>query len=98
MPYFLLRYLLPLVQSMYCLYSIHLLSITNQVCPLPQPLNNKFMSLSPTVDIFNIISGRLEMTSSVVALRNEDVVIDTALQWFVQWDWWTLMLSADFVF
>jgi hypothetical protein len=38
------------------------------------------------------------MTSSVVALRNEDVVIDTALQWFVQWDWWTLMLSADFVF
>jgi hypothetical protein len=38
------------------------------------------------------------MAGSVVALRDEDVVIDSAFQWLVQWDWWTLVLSADLVF
>jgi hypothetical protein len=98
MPYLLLCCLHHPVQSMYCTYSIHLLSLANQVCPLPQPFNNKLMTLSPTIDILNIISSRLEMTGSVVALRDKDVVIDSAFQWLVQWDWWTLVLSADLVF
>ena len=55
------------------------------------------MTFSPTIDILNIISSRLKMAGSVVALRDKDIVIDPAFQWLVQWDGWALILSADLV-
>jgi hypothetical protein len=64
--------------------------ITHQICALSQPLNNEIMALSPAVNILHIISGSLKMAGCIVALGDEDVVISTALQGLVEWDWWAL--------
>jgi hypothetical protein len=62
------------------MYSLLLvLIVTNQVRPLPQTLNDEVMSLGTAVDVPDIIGSGLEMAGSVVALGDEDVVIDTAL-------------------
>jgi hypothetical protein len=31
----------------------------------------------------------------IVAFGNEDVVVHTTFKWLIQWDWWTLKVSAD---
>lgn len=49
------------------------------------------MSLNPTVDIPDIIGRSLEVAGGVVALGDEDVVVDAALEGFVERDWWTLV-------
>ena len=62
------------------MYSLLLvLIVTNQVRPLPQTLNDEVMSLGTAVDVPDIIGSGLEMAGSVVALGDEDVVIDSAL-------------------
>ena len=48
------------------------------------------MSLSPEVNVLDIIGGGLEVASGIVALGDEDVVIDAALERLVEWDWWAL--------
>lgn len=53
------------------------------------------MGLCPTVDILDIICRGFEMAGRVVALGDEDVIIHTALEWLVQWNWGTLRVSAD---
>lgn len=50
------------------------------------------MSLSPTVDILDIVCGGLEVAGGVVTLGDEDVVIDAALERLVEWDWGALNL------
>jgi len=36
------------------------------------------MTLCPAVDVFDVIGSGLEVASCVVALRNENVVVDSA--------------------
>lgn len=74
------------------------LFLSNQVRSLSQTLNNKFLSFSPAVDVLDIIGSSLKVAACVVAFGDEDVVVDTALQWLVQWDWWSLKVSADIRF
>jgi len=69
--------------------------ITHQVRSLPQALNNELMTFCPTVDILDIIRRGLEVAGCVVALGDEDVVVHTALERLVQWNWGTLRTSAD---
>jgi len=64
--------------------------ITHQVRPLSQAFNNKLVTLCPTVNVLNIICGRLKVTGRIVALGDEDVVVHTALKWLVQRNWRTL--------
>jgi hypothetical protein len=67
---------------MYSLLSV--LILAGQVCSLPQTFNNEIMALSSAIDISNIICSSLEMTSSVVALRDEDIIINSAFQRLVE--------------
>ena len=53
------------------------------------------MAFRPTVDVLNIVCRSLKVTGCVVALGDEDVVIDAALQWPVEWDWWSHELLFD---
>jgi hypothetical protein len=69
--------------------------ITHQVRSFPQAFNNELMALCPTVDILDIIRRGLEVAGCVVALGYEDVVIHTALERLVQWNWGALRMSAD---
>lgn len=48
------------------------------------------MAFSSAINVLDIISGCLKVTSSIVALRDEDVVVYTTLKRLVEWDWWTL--------
>jgi hypothetical protein len=66
------------------------LLITNQVGALSQPFNDKVMTLSPAIDVFDIISSGLEVAGGVVALRDENVVVHTAFERLVEGNWWTL--------
>jgi hypothetical protein len=58
---------------------MHLFIFTNKVGPLSQALNNQILTFSPAIDILDIICSSLEMAGSIVALGDEDVIIDTAL-------------------
>ena len=69
--------------------------LANQVSTLSQALNNKVMAFSPTVDILDIISSSFKMAGCVVALGDEDVVIDTALQWLIERNGWAHELLLD---
>lgn len=69
---------------MYSLLSI--LIIPNQVRPLPQTLNDEFVALSPTVDVPDIVCCGLKVAGGVVALGDENIVIDAALKRLVQWN------------
>jgi hypothetical protein len=71
------------------------LLITNQVGTLSQSFNNKVMTLCTAVDVFDVISSGLEVAGCVVALRDENVVVDTALQRLVEWNWWTLIFVSS---
>jgi hypothetical protein len=42
--------------------------ITNKVRSLSESLNNKIMTLSPTIDVLNVIRSGLKVTCCVVAL------------------------------
>lgn len=46
-----------------------------------------------TVDVLGIRGHSLEMRGSIVALGDENVVVDTALKWLVKWDRWTLKIK-----
>lgn len=48
------------------------------------------MALSPEVDVLDVVGGGLEVAGGIVALRDEDVVVDTALEGLVERDWWAL--------
>lgn len=67
-----------------------LLLVSNQVRTLAQPLDNQLVALSPEVDVLDIVGGGLEVAGGIVTLRDEDVVVDTALERLVEWDWWAL--------
>lgn len=54
------------------------------------------MTFSTAIDIFDIIRSSLKVAGCVVALRDEDIVIDTALQRLVQRNGWALF-SVSFV-
>jgi len=69
---------------------LHFLLLTNQAGTLTESLNHKLMALGPAVDVLHIIGGCLEVACRVVALRDEDVVVEPALQRLIQWNWWTL--------
>lgn len=49
------------------------------------------MTLSSAVDVLDIISSCLKVTSSIVALGNEDAVVDTTLQRLIERNWWALV-------
>ena len=73
--------------------SIHsslLLLLANQVRALAQALDNQLVALSPEVNVLNVVGGGLEVAGGIVALGDEDVVVDTALEGLVEWDWWAL--------
>jgi hypothetical protein len=53
------------------------------------------MAFSATVDVLDIICSSLKMTCCIIALRDEDVVVDAALQWLVKRDWWAHELLLD---
>jgi len=55
------------------------LIVGNKVRAFSETLNNKVVSLYPSINILNVICGGLEMASSIVALWDEDIVIDTTL-------------------
>jgi hypothetical protein len=48
------------------------------------------VSLSPEVNVLDIVGGGLKVAGGIVALGDEDVVIDAALERLVEWDWWAL--------
>lgn len=48
------------------------------------------MTLSPEVDVLDVVGGGLEVAGGIVTLGDEDVVVDTALERLVEWDWWAL--------
>lgn len=48
------------------------------------------MALSPEVDVLDVVGGGLEVAGGIVTLGDEDVVVDTALERLVEWDWWAL--------
>jgi hypothetical protein len=52
------------------------------------------MAFSATVYILNIICGSLKVTCCIVALGDEDVIVDTALQRLIQRNWRTLLESV----
>ena len=68
--------------------------VTHQVSALSQTLNDELVTLCPTVDILDIICCGLEVTSCIIALGDEDVVVHTALQWLIQGNRGTLNMSA----
>ena len=53
------------------------------------------MAFSPTVDILDIICSSFKMAGSVIALRDENAVVDAALQWLIERDGWTHELLFD---
>jgi len=61
---------------------------SDKVGPLSKSFDHEFVAFSPTIDILHIICGSFEVTGSVVALRDKDIVIHTTLEWLVQWNWW----------
>jgi hypothetical protein len=61
---------------MYSLLSV--LIFAGQVRSLPQTFNNEVMALSSAIYISDIICSSLKMTGSIVALGDEDIVIDAA--------------------
>ena len=70
--------------------SSSVLIIPNQVRPVPQTLDDELVAFSPAVDVLYVVGSSLEVTGGVVALGDEDVVIDAALQGFVEGDRWSL--------
>jgi hypothetical protein len=48
------------------------------------------MAFSSAIDVLDIISSCLKVTGSIVALGNEDVVVDTTLKRLIKRDWWAL--------
>lgn len=48
------------------------------------------MTLCSPVDILDIVGSGFKVARGIVALGNEDVVLNTTLQWLVQWDRWSL--------
>jgi len=81
-----------------CLAPFMQLILINQVGSLSEPFNNKFVSLSSAINILHVIRGSLKMTCCIVALGNEDVVIDTTLKWLIKWNWRSLcdIIMMDF--
>jgi len=84
---------------MYFLHSVHphsthfhlslhkrLLFLAHQICPLSQSLNHQLTSLCSSIDIPNIIRSCLKMARRIITLRDEDIIIDSTLQWFIEWD------------
>jgi hypothetical protein len=47
------------------------------------------MTFRPSINIPHVIGRRLEMARRIITLGDEDVIIDTTLQRFVERDWWT---------
>ena len=66
------------------------LLLANQVRALTQALNHKLMTLCPEIDVLDVVGGSLEVASGVVTLGDEDVVVNAALEWLIQWDWGSL--------
>ena len=65
------------------------LFLANQISAFSQTLNNELVTLSATIDILDIICSSLEVAGSIIALGDEDIVIDAALQWRVDGNRWT---------
>lgn len=53
---------------------------------LSQALNLKLLTSAAAVDILDVICGGLEVACGVVALGDEDIVIDTGARRLVNWD------------
>ena len=69
-----------------CFTSSSVLIVTNQVRPLPKTLDDELVAFGPAIDVLDIVGGSLEVAGCVVALGDEDVVVDAALQGFVEGD------------
>jgi hypothetical protein len=90
-----LEYVLYLRHSLLDLSSV--LIISNQVGSFPQALDDELVALGPAVDVLDIVGGGLEVAGGVVALGDEDVVIDTALQRLVEGNRGSLLwLATEF--
>lgn len=53
------------------------------------------MTLYSAIDVLDIVGRSLKVAGCIVALGDEDVVSDAALQWLVQWNRWTLLFLAQ---
>jgi len=53
--------------------------VCNQVCAFSEALNNKIMPFRSSIDILDVIGGSFKVTGGIVALWDEDIVIDTTL-------------------
>lgn len=69
--------------------------LAHQVSSLSQTLNDKIMAFSPAVDILDIICCSLEMTCCIIALGDEYIIVNTALQWLIERNWWPHELLLD---
>jgi hypothetical protein len=87
-----LKYVVYLRHSLLDLSSV--LIVSNQVGSFPQALDDELVALGPAVDVLDIVSGGLKVTGGVVALGDEDVVIDAALQRLVEGNRSALLWSA----
>jgi hypothetical protein len=56
------------------------------------------MALSTAVDILHIVGRCLKMTSCIITLGYEDVIVYTALQRLIQRDWWALKIISNMMY
>lgn len=63
---------------------LSVLIIADQIGSLSQPLNDELVALSPAVDVLHVICGGLEVAGGVVALGDEDVVINATFQRLIE--------------
>lgn len=61
-----------------------LVILTYQVRALPQALNDQLVAFSAKVNVSDVVGGGLKVRSGVVALGDEDVVVDAALEGLVE--------------
>lgn len=83
---------------MYLRYSLLALSLVlivpNQVGSFPQALDDELVTLGSAVDVLDVVGSSLEVAGGVVALGDEDVVVDAAFQRLVEWNRGTLSWLA----
>lgn len=72
------------------------LLLADQVRTLSQSFNYQLVALCSAIDILDVVGGGLKVAGGIIAFGDEDVVIDTTLEWLVEWDWWSLSTSALF--
>jgi hypothetical protein len=60
--------------------------LVSDLDPLPQPLYDELLAREATINVLDVIRGRLKVAAGVVALGDEDVVLCAVLDGLVERD------------